>query len=134
MNDGELEGYAARAADLWNAGRYFDVHEILEIPWAACKHERKTEPAKDPRRNAYHGLILLAAAVLHWERGNALGVERKLEGARNALAHAPATIPGLVLASFVPAVVASLEAGARGEPFASARIPAWPAAQKPKHA
>jgi predicted metal-dependent hydrolase len=45
---------------LFNAGHYFEAHEVLEDLWAV-------EVA--PLREYYKGLIMIAVALCHWERG-----------------------------------------------------------------
>jgi hypothetical protein len=60
-----------RFARLWEEGDFWHCHEVLETPW---------------RRNGsgfYKGLILLASAWVHHERGNVRGVRAQL---RKALA------------------------------------------------
>jgi hypothetical protein len=69
---------AAGAVALYNAGRFWEAHEALEVVW------RATHP---PERDCWQGLILAAAAMLHRERGNRHGLVtqgglaiRKLDG------------------------------------------------------
>ncbi|MEO8295167.1 MAG: DUF309 domain-containing protein [Gemmatimonadota bacterium] len=50
----------------FNAGRYWESHEVLESEW------RRT------RSEFYHGLILYASAWVHCQRGNAAGVRAQL--------------------------------------------------------
>ena len=73
-----LAAHAARGVALYNAGRYWEAHEALEVVWRA---------ARPPERGRWQGLILAAAAMLHRERGNRHGLVtqgglavRKLEG------------------------------------------------------
>jgi hypothetical protein len=56
---------AAGAVALYNAGRFWEAHEALEVVWRAT-------PA--PARAFWQGLILAAAAMLHRERGNRHGL------------------------------------------------------------
>ncbi len=58
----------------FNAGRYWEAHEVLEAAWRANRSE------------FYHGLILYASAMVHVERGNAHGVAAQLAKATHALA------------------------------------------------
>jgi len=58
----------------FNAGRYWEAHEVLEAAWRESKSE------------FYHGLILYASAMVHVERGNAHGVTAQLGKAVRALA------------------------------------------------
>lgn len=57
-------------AALFNAGLYFEAHELLELTW------RTTD---GPERDFYHGIIQAAAAFYHFEKDN-------LHGARTLLA------------------------------------------------
>ena len=50
----------------FNAELFFEAHEVLEDLW------RET---KGPERDFYHGLIQVAAAYVHVQRGNAYGWE-----------------------------------------------------------
>ncbi len=75
---GDLNEHAARGVALYNAGRFWEAHEALEVVWRA---------AVPPERGCWQGLILAAAAMLHRERGNRHGLLtqgalaiRKLDG------------------------------------------------------
>lgn len=129
MTDDEpaLRSYMETARRLWNGHKFFEVHEILEVPWQLTKHERKREAARDPRRDGYHALILLAAAYVHWQRGNALGAQRKLEGAQAALKRSTGLLPGLDLKKFFHEVENDLRRANAGERFEDGRVPLWPA-------
>lgn len=48
----------------FNAGAYYACHETLEELWIG---------APDPGRRLYQGLLQVAAALLHLERGNRAG-------------------------------------------------------------
>lgn len=48
----------------FNAGEFFECHEILEALW---------KPARGEDRLLLQGLIQLAVAVLKWQRGNRRG-------------------------------------------------------------
>jgi hypothetical protein len=50
---------------LYNAGRFWEAHEALEVVWRATA---------SPERECWQGLILAAAAMLHRERGNRHGL------------------------------------------------------------
>ena len=58
-----------RSCEDFNAGRFFEAHEHLEEIW---QNER------GPVRDAYKGLIQIAAAFVHLTRGNYPGAERLL--------------------------------------------------------
>lgn len=78
-----LQRVLARAGRLFNAGLYFEVHELLEPHWMR---------ADGAERRALQGLIQVAVAFHHQERGNREGAISllaeglaKLEGAERAL-------------------------------------------------
>ncbi|HEX9794874.1 MAG TPA: DUF309 domain-containing protein [Planctomycetota bacterium] len=61
---------------LFNAGRWYEAHEAWEIVW------KRVGPAQG---DFYRGLIQMAAAALHWERGNAAGAATLYASARRQL-------------------------------------------------
>jgi predicted metal-dependent hydrolase len=63
-------------------GEWFLAHEILEPAWMGT--------ADMAERDFYQGLIKVAAAHVHRDRGNATGMTRHLEGAKAQLAAAGA--------------------------------------------
>jgi uncharacterized protein len=65
-----------RAIELFNAGRYFECHEVLEEPWLA---------AAEPERRFLKGLIHAAVSLHHYQRGNAHGARVKASSARGYL-------------------------------------------------
>jgi len=54
---------------LFNRGEYWESHEVLERPW------------RRNRSDFYKGLILLASALVHAERGNRHGIVAQLRKA-----------------------------------------------------
>lgn len=89
ISDADLHRILDEGLAHWNAGRYFECHDKLEEAWKEVKHEKKAEKASDPRRDFLHGLILLAAGCVHWQRGNPVGVRRKFEEALRLLSAYP---------------------------------------------
>lgn len=73
------EAYEAGLA-AYARGDFFEAHEILEPAWMGT--------ADTAERDLYQGLIKLAAAFVHGVRGNPLGIEKNLVGARDRLAAA----------------------------------------------
>lgn len=61
---------------LFNGGKYFDSHEAWEECW-------KIAEGKD--KEFYHGLIFVAAAYVHYERGNKHGIHVMMERAKKKL-------------------------------------------------
>ena len=64
-------------------GDFFLAHELLEPAWMGTSDLAE--------RELLQGLIKLAAAFVHGARGNAAGVRKNLEGARDLLASAVET-------------------------------------------
>ena len=84
----------------YERGDFFETHELLEPAWMGTD---------DLAERALHqGLIKLAAAYVHGVRGNPLGVDKNLAGAREHLALAAGTAAeqwsGLDLGALVAAV------------------------------
>jgi predicted metal-dependent hydrolase len=71
-----------RGLDLIRSGEYFEAHEELEDEWRG---------AAAGERDFLQGLVHVAVAWLHAERGNRPGCERQLEkAARRLEPYAPA--------------------------------------------
>jgi hypothetical protein len=67
-----------RAVEHWNATRFFEAHEDWEAVW---------NDAVDPQRLWLQGLIQLAAAFVHFERGfHASGFVRLVRSGREKIA------------------------------------------------
>jgi predicted metal-dependent hydrolase len=78
--------------ELIRDGRFFDAHEELEDEW-------RDAPASE--RAFLQGLVHVAVAWLHAERGNRPGCERQLEKARRRLAGYRPTHRGVDVESLV---------------------------------
>jgi predicted metal-dependent hydrolase len=88
-----------RFAECWNEGRFFDAHETLEPRWIAT------------RDRGLRGLIQLAAAFHHLQRGNLIGARTTLERAMVRLGdtgNAACQIDQPALARYAAAVLAQL--------------------------
>ncbi|MDQ7843094.1 MAG: DUF309 domain-containing protein [Armatimonadota bacterium] len=79
------------AAILFNAGLFFECHEWTEALW-------KKETGAS--RELFHGLVQVAAAFYHHEKGNHHGRRALLARGRGRLASYPATYLGLELERF----------------------------------
>lgn len=75
----------ARGLAAYERGAWYLAHEELEPAWMGT--------ADLAERALLSGLIKVAAAYVHAERGNALGVRTNLRGARERLAAAAVTAP-----------------------------------------
>lgn len=78
---GPRQSIMRRAAALFNNGLFFECHEFLEDIWRA---------AAEPEHGLYHGVILIAAAFYHHEKGNRHGTRIKL---RQGLAYLQPFLP-----------------------------------------
>ena len=68
-----------RGIELFNAGEFFEAHEVLEDAWRECAWGT-------PRRRHLQGLVQLAVAFHHESRGNLIGARSVLErGIRNLM-------------------------------------------------
>jgi hypothetical protein len=66
-----------RGIRLFNAGEFFECHEVLEEEWT---------PERGPRRLFLQSLIHVAVGLYHAERGNPVGASRQLRKALLKLA------------------------------------------------
>jgi predicted metal-dependent hydrolase len=80
-----------KGLDLFNRGRFFDAHEVLEDVWRAAPRDRS---AGHPLRLHLQGLVQLAVAFHHQSKGNWVGARsvlaralRNLEGAESSFPH-----------------------------------------------
>lgn len=100
-------GAAATGAVLFNTGLFFECHEFFEGIW-------RRAPAAD--RPCYQGIILVAAAFYHYEKGNLHGARVKLaEGTKRLRRCAPARV-GLQIGDWLQRLEPWLARIARGEP------------------
>jgi hypothetical protein len=85
---------------LFNAGRYFDAHEVWEHLWRDCA------PAD---RRFVQSLIQAAVALYQWERGNGVGARTQLARGRDKMSAYPPGHLGLDLHGLWGAVAAVLD-------------------------
>ncbi len=105
---------------LFNEGRYYDAHEAWEERW---------QEIGDSSAGFWKGLIQIAVAFLHWERGNAAGALKLSRSGRRYLEPFRPRFLGLDL----EALLAELErAFAPLEQAARERRPAPPLEEKPR--
>jgi predicted metal-dependent hydrolase len=87
----ESDADFVRAVALFNAGRYFESHEVWERLWLR---------AAGTDRLLLQGLIQAAAAMLHLERGNLPGARSLHRKAQARLEAVPAEFMELAVAEF----------------------------------
>jgi hypothetical protein len=97
MIEPEYEAFA----ECWNREKFFEAHEALEGLWVRTR---------DPGQQ---GLIQLAAALYHVQRGNMKGARTMIERALPRLRH-PSSVPGpfdlAVMGSYAERLRAAIEA------------------------
>ena len=91
-----------QAVMLWNAGLFFELHELLETIWTS---------APEPARTALKGWIQAAGACLHLERGKPDAARGLARRARGHLAAGAASL------SFIANLDDLIEALGRPGPF-----------------
>jgi hypothetical protein len=77
-----------RGLALFNAGRFFDAHEVLEDLW-------REAPRNSRLRRHLQGLVQLAVAFHHQSKGNYVGARSVLERALRNLSGVEESFPEL---------------------------------------
>jgi uncharacterized protein len=77
-----------RGIEQFNAGSFFEAHEIWEEVWLL---------SPEPHKTFLQGIIQIAAAFHHYKRGNLQGTESLLKAALRRLAPFPADHSGIAL-------------------------------------
>lgn len=102
-----LAGVVSRSALLFNAGLFFEVHEVLEASWRT---------ATGSERVLLQGLLQIAVALYHYGQANYRGARSLLRAgydkARTASASAPAVVDIEAFLAAVAAWQAFLDAAA----------------------
>lgn len=78
--------------DLFNTTAFWHAHEAWEHGWRA---------SSEPDSSLYKGLIQAAAALVHWQRGNRVGLIRNWAKARPRLVAVRTLSSGLDIAGFI---------------------------------
>lgn len=86
-----LPPLALRGLELFNAGEYFEAHEALETAW---RDERGAV------RELYRGILQIAVAYYHIQRGNYRGAVKMFMRSRAWLDPFPGQCCGIDLAGF----------------------------------
>jgi uncharacterized protein len=82
------EKFGRGVAD-FNAGRFFEAHEVWEELWLG---------AEEPEKTFLQGLIQIAAAFHHQGRGNARGAQSLLAAGMAKLTRCPDDFRGIAMA------------------------------------
>jgi uncharacterized protein len=86
---GELHPQALVGIEHFNAHHFFEAHEFLEAAW-------REEPG--PIRDLYHGIIQVAVAYYHIQRGNRRGALKMFSRCRRWLEKYPDQCRGIPVA------------------------------------
>ena len=97
-----------RGASLFNAGEYFEAHEVWEDVWRAAPVEEK---------KFLQGLIQIAVALHHQGRGNLVGARSLLARAQRNLSDCPDDFAGINMAAVRKELAGCQKATAEGKPF-----------------
>jgi len=103
-----------RGVALFNAGLYFECHELLEGVWRATP---------GPERAFYHGIVQVAAAFYHYEKRNLHGARTLLTKGMLKLEEFPDHYRGVDLAAFRRMLRPWLEHFKTGGPNAPQALP-----------
>lgn len=104
----------ARGLECFNQQQFFTCHELLEEIWLE-------EP--EGEKLFYQGLIQVAAAFHHHQRGNRTGMESLLRAGVEKLRPYPPTYHAVDLAALLAALDPWLDALTRREPLEEFRLP-----------
>jgi len=85
----------AEGIELFNAGRFFECHDVWEEVWKRATSAEKL---------FFQGMIQAAVAILHAQRGNPRGARSTWAKARAKLAPLPAEHMGIALTELRDAV------------------------------
>ena len=84
----QLDPHVIEGLELYNAGEYFECHEVLENAWRA---------EKGPVRELYRGILQVAVGYYHIRRGNYVGALKMFKRCRRWLAPFPDACQGINL-------------------------------------
>jgi len=96
-----------RGIALFNQGKFFDAHEVLEDVWRVAPHEEKKN---------WQGLVQVAVALHHYSTGNYVGMRSVLVRAMKNLAGHPPTFHGIRVPQLLKSLAQWLEAFDNNQP------------------
>ncbi|MEX0868132.1 MAG: DUF309 domain-containing protein [Nitriliruptoraceae bacterium] len=102
---------------LWNESRYFEAHECLELVWHAVDADAAP---------MWQGVIQIAVAAVHLQRGNPSGARRLFGRAADKLARAPRDTHGLDVAYAKQVCKRAIDAIDAGESVVPPSFPCLP--------
>lgn len=97
-----------RGIALFNEGRFFDAHEVLEDVWRGASH---------PEKRIWQGLVQVAVAFHHYSTGNRVGMRSVLVRAMKNLGEHPRNFHGIHLAQLLQSLRQWLEAFDNNQPL-----------------
>jgi uncharacterized protein len=103
-----------RGIEQFNRRDFFDAHETWEEIW---------RQAAGPEKTFLQGLIQIAAAFCHYQRGNRVGTLSLLRAGLERLTHFPPTQSGIELDALRRRVAQWIEQLARGSQPAAEELP-----------
>lgn len=113
MPDEPARDWWNEGVELFNAGRFFDCHEMWEEVWKRASGAEKL---------FYQGMIQIAAAVLHAQRGNPRGARSTWDKASAKLDPLPSEHMGIALGELRSATAAFVGAMRVGDAPAPPKI------------
>jgi len=119
---GEIHPLAVEGIRLFNEHRFFEAHEALETAWM-----QETGAVRD----LYRGILQIAVAYYHIERGNFRGAVKMFKRSERWLAPFPEFCRGIAVAQFIHDAEAAERLLVQGGPNRISQYPA--AAFKPIH-
>ena len=111
IRTGGIENVRFQAVVMWNAGLFFELHELLETVWV---------DAKEPERTALKGFIQAAGVYVHARRGKHAAARGLAARARHHLAE---TGLALDFISNLDELLAALEAPGIQAPILMLNLP-----------
>jgi predicted metal-dependent hydrolase len=93
---------------LFNQGRFFDAHEVLEDVWRAAPHDEK---------KIWQGLVQVAVALHHHSTGNYVGMRSVLVRAMKNLAGHPQNFHGIEVPELLKSLAQWLDAFDTSQPL-----------------
>lgn len=114
MDTGRKLELFQRGLDCFNQRHFFECHEVLEEIWLEESEEEKP---------FYQGLIQLAAAFHHFQKGNLRGALSLLRAGADKLRRYPPHYHGINLATLLAALAPWLDHLERQQPLDNLTVP-----------